>query len=397
MGSPNIYGLAIALVFAIFGAADCFGEAGPGEGDSQAGVRITQEGMDGLEEGLAARITSAEAKVMDRPGLAGAAGGACLKLMRSGSHEVLLPIPQIAGGQAPLCFFVRCAPCEAAEEYRLLRRENGDVVLRVRLKGAAGREIRMDWSSVVLIAGKKSAQEKANPDSFRSPASCVQSGDERVKRIADSLWPESGLAADYARNIQRFIREMKFVERPLSLDALGILKSGSNGICTANANLASALLRAKGFASRTLAAIPTNSMRLEMHRVVEYWEGDKWIAFDPSSVHLDLPMKPWQSVTMARTTVQDENAAMKPRWSATPGCPYGQELEFTASGVILWGKDFFWTVAKPLALFEPDEETTALAAGAWGKFLETGTLSPGQVKAASAKSAAELSESLKSK
>jgi len=75
------------------------------------------------------------------------------------------------------------------------------------------------------------------------------------------LWPEA--------------RDMEQKEQARSLDAVGILKSGQVGICTANANLACALLRVKQIPCRSIAAIPPISRRLEMHRIVEYVEALK--------------------------------------------------------------------------------------------------------------------------
>ena len=134
-----------------------------------------------------------------------------------------------------------------------------------------------------------------------------------------------------------------------------------------------------------------------MHRIVEWAEKDQWILFDPSSLQTDIPAKPWQNIILARTTTQDEQAAMKPRMGVALGCPYGQEIELLTPGVMLTGQDFFWTIAKPLAEFEATEEAARLAAKAWTRYLETGALAPTQLKAGSAKTATELGELLKSK
>jgi len=88
---------------------------------------------------------------------------------------------------------------------------------------------------------------------------------------------------------------------------------------------------------------------------------------------------------------------MKPRMGVTMGCPYGQEIELLSSGVMLFGEDMFWTMAKPLAEFEPSDESTRLAAGAWTRYLERGTLTQGQHKSGAAKTANELEELLKAK
>jgi Transglutaminase-like superfamily len=175
---------------------------------------------------------------------------------------------------------------------------------------------------------------------------------------------------------------------------LGILESGSNWICTANANLAVALLRARDIPARSIAVIPSTAQRLEMHRIVEYFEDGKWIQFDPSSLQKDIPMKPWQFTIMAKTTIADEDIAMKPRMGISLGCPYGQELGFVDNGLTFSGNDFFWTIAKPLAEFDVSDKAIDRARSEWNKFLDSGKLSHGQIKAASARNAADFVDSL---
>jgi hypothetical protein len=161
--------------------------------------------------------------------------------------------------------------------------------------------------------------------------------------------------------------------------------------------LALALMRAKGIPSRSMAVIPPTSQRFEMHRIVEYSDNNQWHYFDPSSLHADVPMKPWQTVIMAKTSVADENLAMKLRMGAMLGCPYAQEVELLSAGVTLWGQDFFWTMAKPLTELEPDDEAVSLAIDAWNRYLQEGVLSKRQTKAAAASNATELTDILKTK
>jgi hypothetical protein len=131
-----------------------------------------------------------------------------------------------------------------------------------------------------------------------------------------------------------------------------------------------------------------------MHRIVEYFDEDQWLPFDPSALHTDLPMKPYQSIIMAKTTIADEELAMQPRMGSMRGCPYGQELELRSGGATLWGQDFFWTLAKPVARFQPEDDAFALAKNDWDRFLREGTLSAGQLAAASATNSAELLKAL---
>lgn len=365
--------------------------------NSSKGVKIQQEGMASLRAEVARSVSSAPSKVMNKSGLVGVMGGAHVKLFTAGNHEIHLPIPQLADAQVPVCYYISTVPRDAATEFRLRTREDSNVVVSVLLKGERNQEVQIDWSSVILIAKETVTPNNREPEPFLSATACVQSSAEEITKLAEELWPENARVSDYVTNIQRFVREMKPISQPRSLDAEGILKSGANGICTANANLASALLRSKQIASRSIAVIPPISRRLEMHRIVEYFDDGQWLSFDPSSLQIDVPMKPWQNIIMSKTTISDENIAMKPRMGVMVGCPYGQELELMTEGITLWGQEFFWTIAKPIAEFEASDEAIRLAAEAWNRILEVGTLSQGQVKAASAKNAKEFLEFLKAK
>lgn len=384
---------AISLLVILSPCGGCVGHR-PIVQELSPGTVIRQEGMNDLHDELAERINSAPPESMKEPGLVGALGGIRVKLLQTGPQQVLLPLPQAMDGQVPLTFCVRSSPLEAVDEYRLQRRDRSNDVLSVLLKGTPDQEVRIEWSSLVLVAGESTTPDPAKPDSYRRSSGCVQAESAKIQKLAVDLWPENGQVAEYAARIQQWIREMKPVQTPQSLDALGILDSGANGICTANANLALALLRAKGVPSRSMAVIPPISQRLEMHRIVEYFDEDQWLPFDPSALHTDLPMKPYQSIIMAKTTIADEELAMQPRMGSMRGCPYGQELELRSGGATLWGQDFFWTLAKPVARFQPEDDAFALAKNDWDRFLREGTLSAGQLAAASATNSAELLKAL---
>ncbi|MCF7673788.1 MAG: hypothetical protein K9N23_04740 [Akkermansiaceae bacterium] len=108
-------------------------------------------------------------------------------------------------------------------------------------------------------------------------------------------------------------------------------------------------------------------------------------------------MKPWQNIVMAKTTIADEDLAMKPRMGVSLGCPFAQELELLDDGVTVWGADFFWTMGKPLAEFEASDEAINLARAEWNRFLATGKLGQRQFRVASARDAASFLESLSTK
>jgi len=88
------------------------------------GVAIRQDGLAEPQAELEKRITSAPARVMKASGLAGAMGGARVKVTATDPQEIILPVPQLTGGQVPLSYFIAITPAEAATEFRLRARED---------------------------------------------------------------------------------------------------------------------------------------------------------------------------------------------------------------------------------------------------------------------------------
>ena len=383
-------GIAVGSVGALAGC----GRDEDASANTTPGAAVRADGLAQPQAELAKRVTSAPAKAMAGSGLAGVAGGVRVRVTTGDPQEVQLPIPQLAGGQVPVCYLISGTPADAVAAYRFRKAEGGDIFVGVRLTGK-GQDVRIAWSAAVLLTPHEVTPDRTPAEPYRAATPCAQATANEVTKAAGDTWPASGKVEEFAAAIQRFVRDRKRVGRPASLDAVGILRSGENGICTANANLACALMRAKGVACRSVAVVPTIAQRLEMHRIAEYHAGGRWVPFDPSWLTADVPARPWQHVVMARTAVRDEEVAMKPRMGAMVGCPYGQEAELLTPGVTLSGEDFFWTQAAPLSEFEVGEELSRKAAAAWGRYLETGALTPGQVKARSAATAAELAECLK--
>jgi len=363
--------------------------------NAAAGVLMSPSGNAGIPEAIRAVEAEVPPRTMQGSGLAGAMGGVHLKAQRAGSYDVRLPLPQMMDGRTPVYYALSAAPKTALAECRLQEQTNGNAFVTLRLNVKNEQEVRIEWSCVVLIAAKQSAENQTPPEAYRAATACVQSDHPQIKELAAQLWPSTGKALDYAASIQTFIQGMKRKEQPKSLDALGILKSGENTICTANANLACALMRARQIPCRSIATLPTIPRRFEMHRIVEYMDNGAWIPFDPSRVYADIPLKPWQNIIIAKTTPPDEEGAMKPRAGAMVGCPFGHEVEFSRPGLNLFGQDFFWTIAAPLAEFEVTDEAATLTAELWERYLKTGTLSASQFKAVSARDLGQYLEAMK--
>ena len=366
--------------------------------DDTSGIILNQAPMSSAYEQMTNCMSLAPVGRMKKAGVACVQGGVRAELLTPVAHRILLSMPQLTDVQIPLCYAIAATPREVGTEFRLLEREGSNTVVTVQLKGAQGQAVEIHWSALVLLTDRPGADRRGPVEPYLKASACVQSTDQQVRTLAERLWPADGKVEGYAAAIQDFIRHMKQESQPRSLDALSILESRANWICTANANLAAALLRAKGIACRSVAVVPTVGQRLEMHRIIEYFDAGHWGSFDPSSLQPDVPLKSWQNIIMARTTLADEELAMKPRMGSSVGCPYGQEFEMLDSGVSLLAEnDFFWTQAKPLAEYEVSDRAIGQARKEWENFMRSGELSQGQLKAAGVTNAAGLLEAFETK
>ena len=99
------------------------------------GVAIRQEGLAEPQAELEKRIASTPPRVMKSSRLAGAMGGMRVKVTSTNPQEIILPVPQLARGQVPLSYFIAISPANAATEFRLKARDEGNVVVLIRLAG----------------------------------------------------------------------------------------------------------------------------------------------------------------------------------------------------------------------------------------------------------------------
>lgn len=364
----------------------------PGEEPAEVGLHAGP--LRALHDSTMGAIAAANQRVMTGPGLVGVQGGAEVQALWPGERDVLLSLPQATVAQVPLTYAITTDPAGAVVGYRFHRRDDANLAMRITLSGGFASVIKIEWSAVVLFGEPPSAAPLAQPAAYLAATACVQSADAQIKALAEELGKNAAEPADFAAAIQSSLGGFQRVKQPRSLDALGHLDSRDRTICTANANLAAALLRAQGIPARTVAVVPPLSARLEMHRIVEYFDAGRWLAFDPSSLQNDIPLAPWQSVVMAITTPADENVAMQPRASSWPGAPYGHELELLGRGVRLYGNNFFWTMARPLAQFDAPADALQQARRQWRNLTTTGKHAPTQTAAAQATTTAELVKAL---
>lgn len=334
---------------------------------------------------LTARIAAAEPLTLRDGGLCGVLGGAVVRLAgkADGVAEVTvqLPLPQLLAGQVPLRFTLATEPADALRGLTIRHHDGADAVLHATVQGATGSDVRFTWASVVLLAERA---EAAGPEAeaFLAATPCAEADDAAIRRLAGELAPEQAPPAVLAKAMQPWIAAQPRQQRPTALDAKALLASGNHGICTMHANFAAAVLRSRQVPTRQLAVVPTNGMRLEMHRIVAFAADGRWQRFDPSGVHAEVPMRTCDSVVVAATSIEDERLGGKLRIGAPLGCPYGQELEIVLGQAFPFGPEFFWTQARPLCAFAVDEASLDSARVAWQRFLTSGQADPAAERAA---------------
>lgn len=318
-------------------------------------------------------------------GLCGVHCRATVRLSGKAEAVIQLPLPQLLAGQVPIAFTFASEPPTALRQLAIVHDEHGGSALQATVQGKGGDELRFAWSAVVLLAERPEPATAAMQKEFVAATACAEAEHADVVAFAKDLASADATPTTLAKALQAWIARQSPKQPPQQLDALSLLQNGNHGICTVNANFAAAVLRQRGVPTRSLAVVPTNGMRLEMHRIVAWAADGLWHRFDPSGVHAAVPLRTCDSVVVACTSIADEQRAAKPRMSAPIGCPWGQEMEIVRGPAFAFGAEFFTTQAKPLAAFAVDDSALAAARAAWQRFLANGALDATAERAALAR------------
>lgn len=179
------------------------------------------------------------------------------------------------------------------------------------------------------------AKEKGGASDFAEwthSSACVQSDDPEIKSKAEELQSGTDDLETYVRRATEFCAKNKGLpgEKFFSLDAARALKCG--GSCTSRANLAAALLRARGIPARTVAHLPAwGRSGFFEHWLVEYWHPKSgWVWVEPTLNKLQPA--PNFVVVLAVSNIADEDRAFDPyqiRY-VMPGAAYLSVLELPA-------------------------------------------------------------------
>jgi hypothetical protein len=339
---------------------------------------------------LAARIDAAQPIAFPAGGLCGVRGATTVKLGGKAPVVLQLPMPQQTLAQVPIVYTVEATPAAAVQSLLVQYEPDVGTVLLATLQGKNGSEVTLAWAAVVLLAERQLTDDGKLAAALLTATPCAQADDAELVAAAKALAPAGATAVELATAMHRLLPQQPAKQRPQGFDARSRWRGGEHGICTMNANLAVALLRARAVPARSLAVVPSTGQKLEMHRIVEWFTDGQFQRFDPSLVHAEVPMRMSQSVVMATTSIAAEQRAGKLRMLAPLGCPWGQEVELIRGAAMLHGAEFYWTRAVPLAAFAADDAAFAAAAAAWQQFLRAGQPVAGADAAAGAADRAAL-------
>jgi hypothetical protein len=286
--------------------------------------------------GLLARLlrpaSTRPAPPLDGPGVIRASAQAAVATRDGDDLGVLtFPIPGTYRDQVPLTFDLKVEPPGALKGYRWVRRPDGrnwlcEVTVAPTQKGAVVR-----WEALVLVgrgqdaplprADRPEAPEEAAP--WTRSTACVQSDDPAIRDKAKELAEGTEGVEPYARRVIEFTAHHQGRDG-VAFDALDARKGlDCGGSCTSRANLAAALLRARGIPARTVAHLPTWSGPLYEHWLVEYWHpGAGWVWLE-SSLGQFRPL-PCTLVVLGVANPQDEDRAFDPLQTrqVMPGAPH---------------------------------------------------------------------------
>jgi hypothetical protein len=244
---------------------------------------------------------------------------ACVQAEKSGqSGTVTFPIPGLYREQFPLTFEISTEPPSASSGYRIYKRSDGrNWLCELKVK-PPDKGVIISWNALVLVNGRKvQILPKVAPDAPKNVSEwlrstkCVQTNSPEIEaKVKDLAAGAISDVEDYVRKVIAFTsRNQGTGAKFVSLDAKSALSCG--GSCTSRANLAAALLRAKGIPARTLAHLPVWAPRLFEHWLVEYWHptvGWVWV----ESTSGQYQPAPNRLVVLAESSADDEDKADDP-------------------------------------------------------------------------------------
>lgn len=277
-----------------------------------------------------------EARSLDGPGVIRASVHLDVQAISPAKKgRITFPVPGTYREQVPLTFDVRTTPPEALLGVRWRLRKDGVNWLCEVDVAPSEAGSRVEWEALVLVADrsrrelprveKPEVTEAANR--WLRATACVQSDNAKIVAQAQELQKGTRDVNAYVKRVFEFTSRLEFKqERFDALDAAKALECG--GSCTSRANLAAALLRARGIPARTVAHLVTWYGPHYQHWLTEYWHpGVGWVWIEPT-LGQEQPA-PWTLVVLNVANPEDEDRAFDPRLDAMPGAPWNAVIDLS--------------------------------------------------------------------
>lgn len=268
------------------------------------------------------------------PGLFLARGKSKITTRVDADATRLMPIPMSYREQVPVTYSLTVEPPARFKSAKVYEDKPGNWVLSLTIappaEGAANEPVIVEWKSCVLVAPSsfddvpvKAAYPAEWPDETKpwlTSTLCVQSADEKIKKVAEEIRGESNDVPHVIQAVLERTRQIydKQSGRCMNLDAVNALEK--QGSCTSCANLVAALLRATNIPARVLAGYPAWSGPLQTHYIVEaYIPSYGWYPIE--STMLRAPWARHQQIQVSIVPPEyEDKSAMRPQIAG--GVPY---------------------------------------------------------------------------
>lgn len=296
----------------------------------------------------AVRVSQLRARVMSAalgPGLYQAEGRYRAEVKRSNQGlEILVPMPLLWHSQIPVSFRLWSEPEGWVRSVTLKPLAEGGMVADVQLRGGTrGQSFDLFWHGDVLISPSaaspippditlplKAIPAEARP--WTRATWCCNFDDPELAKAAHAIREKAGnsAAAVIAQTLDLMERTHRNAKAPSTCQRASNALT-QRVVCTGNANLGAALLRAQGIPARIVAGYPLWAGPLQTHYIVEYWLPDTgWRLMETTECTDDPP--PWNQVEVALVSPQGESQEKAgPRASAGCAVPYLSLTEYQGS------------------------------------------------------------------
>jgi hypothetical protein len=247
-----------------------------------------------------------------------------------GDGEIAFPIPALHQGQVPLALRIFTEQDGAITNISFEKRWDRNWIATAGIHALT--PTRLHVEALVLEMEMSPAarlqdfeHEERDPSTWLAPTTIVQSDDPLIIKAAAEAASEAVSDQEKLIGILQWLRtNMNGTSYGDGLDARSVLRA-RYGSCTGWANLASALGRAAGIPTRTVAGYPAWGSPLQTHYINEFYiRGSGWLRVEPQ------PIKrlSWPSVNQAYMNIvsviqpEQEGAEAGARKSAAPGVPF---------------------------------------------------------------------------